>query len=90
MWNCPKCGEQIEDHLDTCWKCAREASVIVEPPTKRVAYQVFRGTFVSWDELFAEAAGFASQLPTGRLINISHSASGSDGVVTVWYWADEI
>src|SRR5664280_191138 len=22
MWTCPKCGEKIEDHFDSCWKCA--------------------------------------------------------------------
>jgi hypothetical protein len=22
MWNCPKCGEEIEDQFDSCWKCA--------------------------------------------------------------------
>jgi len=22
MWKCSKCGEQIEDQVDTCWKCA--------------------------------------------------------------------
>jgi hypothetical protein len=25
MWNCPKCGENIEDWLDSCWKCSGEA-----------------------------------------------------------------
>jgi len=23
MWKCPKCGEEIEDHFDSCWKCAK-------------------------------------------------------------------
>ncbi len=22
MWTCPKCGEQLEDQFDSCWKCA--------------------------------------------------------------------
>ncbi len=22
MWTCPKCGEEIEDSFDSCWKCA--------------------------------------------------------------------
>jgi hypothetical protein len=22
MWTCPKCGEQIEDQFDSCWKCS--------------------------------------------------------------------
>jgi serpin B len=24
MWTCPKCGEQIEDQFDSCWKCAAQ------------------------------------------------------------------
>jgi hypothetical protein len=27
MWNCPKCGEEIEDQFDSCWRCAREDSM---------------------------------------------------------------
>jgi len=23
MWKCPKCGEEIDDHFDSCWKCAK-------------------------------------------------------------------
>jgi hypothetical protein len=52
-----------------------------------VRFKKFRGTMVSWDELFAEAAEFAATLGRERLITISHSADNSDGVVTVWYWA---
>ncbi len=25
MWKCAKCGEQIEDAFDSCWKCAGSA-----------------------------------------------------------------
>jgi hypothetical protein len=52
----------------------------------RVGYRIFRGTLTSWDNLFTEAAGFAETLGETRLINISHSCAGSEGVVTVWYW----
>ena len=52
----------------------------------RVGYTIFRGTFATWDELFAKAAAFATELGETRVINISHSCAGSDGVVTVWYW----
>ena len=59
-------------------------------PTKRmrVAYEKFRGTMATWDELFAKAAEFATNLGPERLISISHSADHSDGVVTVWYWSN--
>jgi hypothetical protein len=25
MWTCPKCGESIEDQIDSCWKCVGAA-----------------------------------------------------------------
>ena len=56
------------------------------PPMRTVRSKVFRGTFASWQMLFDEAAQFATELGGGRLINISHSADHSDGVVVVWYW----
>lgn len=59
-----------------------------EPPGTSVAYRVFRGTLSTWEALFQEAADFASTLPAGRLIGISHSADHSDGVVAVWYHQD--
>lgn len=54
----------------------------------RVAYEVFKATFKSWEQLFEEAAQFASQIGPERLISISHSADQGAGVVTVWYWED--
>ena len=54
----------------------------------KVTFQVFRGTWASWQDLFTEAAAFASTLPPERLISISHSEDKDDGVVTVWYWSD--
>lgn len=52
----------------------------------RMSYRTFRGTFSTWDDLFAQASDFATHLGETRVVNISHSCSGSDGVVTVWYW----
>jgi hypothetical protein len=52
----------------------------------RVRYEQFRGTFATWDDLFTKAARFATELGDTKVINISHSCSGADGVVTVWYW----
>jgi hypothetical protein len=54
--------------------------------TMRATYRVFRGTFASWEQLFEEAAAFATQVGPERLISISHSEDGNDGVVAVWYW----
>jgi serpin B len=34
MWTCPKCGEQIEDQFDSCWKCAA-------PPEKSAPKPLF-------------------------------------------------
>ncbi|HEX8634856.1 MAG TPA: hypothetical protein VF703_11980 [Pyrinomonadaceae bacterium] len=51
-----------------------------------VEFKVFRGEWASWDELFSEAAAFATEIGSLRLINISHSADKNVGVVTVWYW----
>jgi hypothetical protein len=52
-----------------------------------VRYEVFRGTFATWEKLFTEAAEFATRLGPERLISISHSEDQQDGVVAVWYWS---
>ena len=51
-----------------------------------VQYRMYRGTFDSWETLFAQAAECATQIGRDRLISISHSEDKDDGVVTVWYW----
>ena len=53
-----------------------------------VRFRIFRGTLASWDDLFTEAAAFATTLGEGRVLGVSHSADHSDGVVAVWYWDD--
>ena len=45
-----------------------------------------RGSLKSWAALFQEAADFATTLGPERLISISHSQTGVEGIVTVWYW----
>lgn len=52
----------------------------------QVAFEVFRSRMSSWETLFNEAADFASRLPEGQLINITHSEDQNDGVVVVWYY----
>jgi len=54
----------------------------------QVKFKMYRGTLTTWDELFKEAARYATDLGEIRVINISHSCAGTDGVVTVWYWSD--
>ena len=51
-----------------------------------VKHEFFKSKLATWDELFAQAAEFASQVNRERLISISHSADNSEGVVVVWYW----
>ena len=52
----------------------------------RATFRLFRGTFASWEQLFDEAAAFATQVGPERLISISHSEDENHGVVAVWYW----
>lgn len=54
----------------------------------RLEYSVFRGVWASFDELFSDAAAFATSIGRDRVVSISHSEDKDDGVVTVWYWAD--
>jgi hypothetical protein len=94
MWTCPKCQERIEDQFDSCWKCATPKATLPPragegedaPPKRRLAYRMFRGTWATLEELFDQAAEFANELGSERVLNISHSADRNDGVVTVWYW----
>jgi hypothetical protein len=54
----------------------------------RVCFKVFQSMTQSWDDLFGDAARFATDLGRDRLICISHSHEEHVGVVTVWYWSD--
>jgi hypothetical protein len=101
MWTCKQCAEKLDDQFDSCWRCSSLKSTgetavapVAEPsaekaPQWKLAYRIFRGTLATWDELFSEAAAFASGVGTERVLNISHSANHGDGVVTVWYWTVE-
>lgn len=51
----------------------------------RVRYKFFESGVRSWDDLFGEAATFATEIGPERLIGIS-VVEGRTGVVTVWYW----
>ena len=56
---------------------------------RRLTFRAYRSTTAPWQELFAAAARFASDIGPERVLNISHSADEDDGVVTVWYWTTE-
>ena len=53
-----------------------------------VTFRMFRGTMATWEQLFSDAAAFATTIGQERLITISHSEDQQDGVVAVWYWAE--
>lgn len=55
--------------------------------TSKVEFRVFRGVLASWEQLFSDAAAFATEIGPLKLVNISHSEDENEGVVTVWYWA---
>ena len=86
-----------EDNRDSCETPATDrssvfvgshASVTSGPAATglRVTFKHFRSTFESWAELSRQAADFATEIGPERLISISHSEDGNDGVVIVWYW----
>lgn len=52
-----------------------------------VRYEIFRGRLTTWDQVFADAAEYATRVGPDRLISISHS---HDGIVAVWYWSSEV
>src|SRR5438270_2489866 len=58
-------------------------------PFMRVRFRTFVSSWSSWDELFGQAAAFATELGPQRLINISHSCDQKQGVVSVWYWDED-
>ena len=70
MLQCPNCGETL---------------MSTEVGTE-VAFEYFRGAWSTWQDLFQQAAQFASQVGPGRVISVSHSEDHNDGVITVWYW----
>jgi hypothetical protein len=97
MWTCTKCGEETEEHFDSCWKCFAPRGVVASTPAApetesakwRLEYRVFRGTFTSREELFTQAAVFANELGPERVVSTSHSEDKNDGVVAVWYWTND-
>ncbi len=54
----------------------------------QVKFEIFRSYTDSWNSLFEQAANFATSIGHEKIINISHSSDGGDGVVAVWYWTE--
>jgi hypothetical protein len=97
MWTCGKCGAKVESVFQICWACGRakdgteaEAPREAAPPRHGavVRFKTFISGFESWEQLFGQAAEYATRLGPDRLINISHSEDSNEGVVTVWYWGE--
>ena len=94
MWTCSKCGERLEDSFESCWKCstlrpdiaARRTAEPPETPKWRLAFEIFRSGWISWEKLLKQAADFANELGPERVVSISHSDNRNEGVVVVWYW----
>ncbi|HEX8637985.1 MAG TPA: hypothetical protein VF692_07985 [Pyrinomonadaceae bacterium] len=56
----------------------------------RVKFEIFRsGGIYSKKNLFTLAADFANLIGREQVINISHSQSENEDIVTVWYWTEE-
>jgi len=96
MWTCTKCGQQLEDGFDSCWRCTTPRRAVASVPAARIAatprwhlhYRVFRGVWSSWEELFRQASEFADDIGPEKVVSISHSEDRADGVVAVWYWTE--
>ena len=50
-------------------------------------FEVFRATLSTWNRLFEDASKFATGIGKERLVTITASADGGNGIVAVWYWA---
>lgn len=57
----------------------------------KLQYKTFKSSWDSWDNLFKQASEFADRIGRENVLNISQSCNGNnEGVVTVWYWQDEM
>ena len=83
---CSKCGTPLPEDLQATLRPTPPPPVERPPTGPRVHFQIFRSGYSAWEDLFAEAARFATRMGRERVINISHSEDDNEGVVTVWYW----
>ena len=54
----------------------------------QVTFKSYQSLTRSWDDLRQDAAQFASGVGRENLINITVTAQGGIGILTVWYWGD--
>lgn len=56
----------------------------------RAKFQIVRGPWTEWKELFEEAARKATEIGRDRLIGFSQSEDRNEGVLTIWYWERKV
>ena len=56
----------------------------------KVHFEVFKSSYRRWEELYRDAADFATKIGHQRLVNISHACDHSEATVTVWYWDKDL
>lgn len=54
-----------------------------------VKYEMLKGPSIDREALLSRAAQIATRLGDRNVINISHSVSGHEDVIVVWYWTPE-
>ncbi len=85
----PSDGRPAADDEETGAEAVASAAEGADRAAPRVAFEVFRGDeSTEWEDLCAQVAAFANEIPSQRLISISQSVEDSGGVVTVWYWTE--
>jgi hypothetical protein len=104
FWNCPQCGERVEEQFEACWNCSTakptaansgRADETKELKSERkegnwhIAYRITRGAWLEWDDFFAEVAKLASDVGPERLIGIAHSGFKDDVMATAFFWSEE-
>lgn len=88
-WRCATPRPWHNTRVKVDLKETPQSKTVIPTPQWRVKYELIRGTFQTWDQLFERAAAFANDIGRERLIGISHSEDKDDGVIAVWYWSQE-
>lgn len=53
-------------------------------------FKLFRSETESWETMFQKAADFMSTIGPEKTIGITTTQQSYVGIVTVWYWSDEL